>query len=475
MFSSVLPVITVAVLIVVVLYITSKRHHEHFAYPFDANNYEYIPKTNMSPIPSESITPLDPTAERGFIQVENKRCQYVQTSKADEETIDLLKNYRLLNHPTKRDACYLKMSDTLVDKTCSKYNTRLYNDAFKDVIDSIGEEEYNDAYVAQTLQDKLCTFNFKPSPLEDRTKYAQFLDENDPKTAGLIQELKKVTTIKEKVQHELVNLHSEIDANNASIYKLHTTIKEQEIEKNNKSKHINELNTDVNALTEEDKNFDFSAVDDNKTKGVLSLQTSKCNDYFTPWQNTDFWKLHGLWYRPLWTTPQLSKHVVFCGKDKYLSRLRLEAEHSPDKHRYAFTCCDINKNVKGVNVNHVVKANPPTNMGDGNHLLMDKQNVDCGQNMLAGAWLTGNVNKKYIQYAFWCNEPKIPEELRPRTICTDNETKANEEGNGIHFLNRHSLFCPNGQSLSQMQLVREPDKGLMKYKYKCCQTLVNQK
>jgi hypothetical protein len=156
---------------------------EHFMYPDDTDDYD-TGAPSQEPPEDEKTTHsiLKDIPEQEFLNIESRKCKHVLDNPENGQKLDILKNYRLINHPTDDQACYFKMNDTLVDGKCSKYNDKLYDATYEDTVSTISPEKLNDPYIADTLTDNVCKISFKGDSTDKRREsYAFTLDENDPK------------------------------------------------------------------------------------------------------------------------------------------------------------------------------------------------------------------------------------------------------------------------------------------------------
>jgi hypothetical protein len=201
---------------------------------------------------SKLETILTEPAEKKVLDIEGKRCLHTVTTADSANKIDILNNYRLLNHPTDDNSCYLKMNDTLVANKCSKFNENLYDKEFTGVVDKIQSEKINDPYISETLTDNVCSIKFKPgSSTIDKEKYVKYIDNNDPKVNKLEADIAKSVAINEvlkktlsdrkatvkKLKDEVIperdqtiaNNNAKIEAKLAPLRTLDDKIKEREI------------------------------------------------------------------------------------------------------------------------------------------------------------------------------------------------------------------------------------------------------
>jgi hypothetical protein len=168
-------------------------------------------------------------ANRKFLGLEDRSCAYVKQRlpAQDRGAYDIVNNYVLVgggsNLPP--DACYIKSSDTLVDHDCSKTNVNIYQPQHSSVVADVYPKLLADPYVAESLPQEVCVFQFAKDKNDDTETLKDFLqnmDDNLPKVKALRKTIKVQRdrqTVLNSVRHNKENQLKDILDRNATLSK----------------------------------------------------------------------------------------------------------------------------------------------------------------------------------------------------------------------------------------------------------------
>lgn len=450
--------------IIILLYTNAQlaSTNEMFAYPFDTSDYDPVPQ--MTPSNPSSLvleTPLNQNAEDAYLELENRKCKhlidpYNDTSTADQ--IDILKRYRLLDHPTDPNACYFKMNDTLVEDNCSTLNSYLFDSSYNDVISGIGAEKFNDPYVAKTIVDDQCTIVFNSNASVSRKlDYANFIDNNDPKTRALTAQKKIEEARIINMNNQINDLTNKIRGMEDKINKDQATIDSEQRTKDDwkktKQTFIDQLNLYVNELN----NFKDAPIDDNAT-GTITVESNKCRNMDTGWQNTN--RDQDINF--------LDRHNIECKAGEYITQLALNA--SGDGAKSVYKCCSINPKSGKQNGALQQKSTQWADSGNWDLPYLDRHVIDCGDSGLINQLRMETRGNTAVHYNYRCQG--LNPDPTSSTICTEYTTEKRAKSNRMNYLDKLPINCPNGSGLSFMKF--ETDPSQMWYRYKCCTTEMKQ-
>lgn len=441
---------------------------ENFINPLES---DYDPEMYEGIIVPETkdfvLSPLTENSENTIKNIENKVCRHVVNKDDNKPQIDLVNNYRIFQHPNDENSCYMRLDDTLVDGECSTANQRLFRSDFKDVISEIKPENMRDPYVAKTLKYDLCKIGFKTDKPERKIAYASFIDENDPKVAVKQAEMKLNEEYKRKLQNDIHFLVNENQGRDLIIAEQNMTIANMTKQKQNKSEISFDLTEQINHLTEDIRNFNFSSLYNPKnTTGSMSLQTSPdtCVDRETPLLAAGGYK-----------TNFLDRHDIKCNNNEYITNLRFDTYYNPDKAKFKYQCCPINPNMNNIPITKETKTTPWNDPGGFSAIHLDRHDINCGDNgLLHQVKIDTRYNPDQIRYNYTCVYPQFPASAHAKTVCSDLKTQPNKAGKTTNYLDKHSLYCPAGQGLSRYKLTTEKDATKYSYDYRCCSTLFRQ-
>jgi hypothetical protein len=149
---------------------------------------------------------LKDVAETVVTNLESMRC--FKNKNLDTSAYDVLASYRLLENPTDKKKCYFRMSDSLIQGDCSKFNNRIYTSRFGDLIQNIETKKIEDPHSGTSLPEKMCELklgNTNDSGMLN--EYLTHLEENDPKMKVLLdrkrEELRKLALLKQQYAEEV--------------------------------------------------------------------------------------------------------------------------------------------------------------------------------------------------------------------------------------------------------------------------------
>jgi hypothetical protein len=154
----------------------------------------------------EHATVLLDSVEKTLKTKENKRCKLMDENVIEERMPDVLRSYRLLEHPSNAKACYLKFDDPLVNERCSKLNGRLYaGDSQRSIVKQVTKEYEKEPYSGVSLDSHICTIEFDENAnREQKIAYASFLEDNDPKAAEFKQKSLSIDTLNKTLEQQVL-------------------------------------------------------------------------------------------------------------------------------------------------------------------------------------------------------------------------------------------------------------------------------
>jgi hypothetical protein len=123
---------------------------------------------------------------------ENQRCKWVDKVGISDD-IDIIRNYRFVTHPTKKNTCYFKRDDPSVEGICSKQNENYYNKTFGGVVKNIRSLGFADAISAESIPMSECGITFdKNAHVSDLNKWLIHVDSNHPRFKRVRAEIERI-------------------------------------------------------------------------------------------------------------------------------------------------------------------------------------------------------------------------------------------------------------------------------------------
>ena len=188
---------------------------------------------------------------------------------------------------------------------------------------------------------------------------------------------------------------------------------------------------------------------------VDSAIEQSCTTHYTGWERSDQGNV-----------VFLDRQRVNCGQEgKSMSGFQMQSQDRGDNVyiRYRYTCCSFNRKYCGFDKKRFTAFNSD---GGGNAVYLDRHRVDCGSKGLINEfWLRRNGAGNQMRYEFYC--------------CNANHYKVNcyseytscltYDGEGKnYYLDRQSVQCKDGYSLSAFRLYRNSAGDSWRYWYRCC-------
>jgi hypothetical protein len=408
-----------------------------------------------------AISPLTIDAESLIARTDDMRCGHLMKNPGEGQQVDLINNYRMFKIQTKPNKCYMKMSDTLVDNSCTRLNERLYEDNFNDVIDDIRPLEETDPYIAKTLKDKMCTFTFKDSNYLRKMQYATFLDNNDPKVAQKTREKNAQAAVNADMLNVVNGLVSSNNDKRNTVTTLETQLNTLNQDKSNKLADSQSLSVEIDGTTKLLQGFNMSPIDIHRKTGVLGLQSghAQCQMRETGQKQAGRYSIN-----------YMDRLDVKCNPNEYIGSMYLDTRG--DKANYRYQCCPINSNVRSTVQTKSTEWQESGQNWDA--IFLDRHNIDCEKDGLIQQFRleTKPKDRNKIRFNYTCLKPQFSKDSTPQTVCTETQTYWRPEKRTFDHLENHNPSCPEGQSISQLKIERGNNQQA-RYKYRCCSTIFN--
>lgn len=178
-----------------------------------------------------------------YIKNEDKQCKWAKVHGVVPEETDMLRNYRLVTYPNKKNYCYVRRDDPLVEGNCSKDNENLYNQDYKNVVDSIKPLGLADTIAAESVPQSVCGIKFKkrPPPKEVQS-YLKYLDRNGQRFRAVSGEINELRYGQRVYQSQITYEQGLQAGYRKEVSKLDGIIKEKQDVLNARNKDLTEVN-----------------------------------------------------------------------------------------------------------------------------------------------------------------------------------------------------------------------------------------
>lgn len=175
----------------------------------------------------------------------------------------IIKELRLKNMGHEDDtSCYINMKDMLFDgnESCSKSNSRIYNNKFSDIIENISKDYDIDDDQTKMTSTEVCKIKFKPQTLDRSLEpqllnYARYLDDNDPIAANCRKQIDNLHDTNTQLQSNISNLKNDLSKKSIELQNVsnqnttcNTRLSTANSTINSLSRNIQSLNSQINTL-----------------------------------------------------------------------------------------------------------------------------------------------------------------------------------------------------------------------------------
>jgi hypothetical protein len=423
-------------------------------------------KTQIDPF-DQLVHPLMKAPEIDYVEDETRVCKHL-ADPGDQQT-ELTRRYRLLNHPTDSNACYLKMDDVLVDNNCTTTNKNLFDPQYASIVTDISPDIFADSYTSRTLDSKHCKISFAarskaPQDIKKRGDYAAYIDNNDPKVRTLATQSEDVKRSNTQIEGDIASLDAQIESANAQAGQLNRSIETADMTVQVRTKTSNDLQATADQIVAEIASG--PDIRDDLTYGRLSVQSGACTDKRTPVTEVgDNFEIDFL-----------DRHNIKCGADEYISKFGLAPSYNPRRASYNYTCCKTNRNFTNSKLEAVAKNTEwSPAYDDWKTYSLSRHTLACGNDGLLNQFqLQAQHDPDRTFYKYTCLQPRFATESASNAQCNKFTTPISRTQGGFNFMDKHLVACPSGKGLSSVHLNHDANNLNMWFDYTCCSTTANQ-
>ncbi len=314
--------VTIALVILISIYCFIYFGGKHHTEQFNTGNEEGEEENEETDkVQEETVQAVDPndtynygsityeSSLNDFKKLEDQPCTYIKNTLPNTwKTYDIMNNYRIISHPRYENMCYIKMTDSMMDKGCHINNEHLYKKgdiSFKNIVEKVKKTLFIDPYVSKTIPEEVCMMSFKNKKVkqDDMDRVLSYWDENDPKLVKLrkeIEQLKKNIEQKKRIlntRQENVNgllkedkeLQSFLQKQNEEINRMANEISNVEKAKKTREQSVNNITSSIVKT-----NNQYIERDNKKVKLCKAIDYEDCRELPLGFYNMTQMKALGL-------------------------------------------------------------------------------------------------------------------------------------------------------------------------------------